>query len=182
MNHNESHIEFLLNIAHSPVKNYVIPGLTSYLIGEQSKTGTVRLFVNERDHQENITPHSHRFNFMCVVLRGEVKNRVWERRSVGGDQFQATHIKYMGEIGSYQRSAGDVSSWIYTDSIFRKGEKYGMKANEVHSIFFSRGAVVLFFEGPQITDTSIMIEPFVDGAVIPSMKIEPWMFKRTEEA
>lgn len=54
-----------------------------------------------------------------------------------------------------------------------------MLASEVHSIHFSRGAQVLFFEGPTVADTSIILEPNVDGETIPTFRVEPWMFKRS---
>lgn len=51
-----------------------------------------------------------------------------------------------------------------------------MKAEEIHSITFSRGASVLFFEGPRKTDTSTVLEPVVDGETIPLFRTEPWMY------
>jgi hypothetical protein len=72
-------IPALRAMAHSPVRNYAIPGLTSWLIGQPSPKGTMRLFESSRQHQEAITPHSHRFDFQCWVLEGFVVNRVWTR-------------------------------------------------------------------------------------------------------
>lgn len=71
-------VDHILSLTHSHVHNYVIPGLTSSLIGEQSPHGSVRVFQCLRDHQEVITPHSHRFDLTCIVLRGSVMNRIWE--------------------------------------------------------------------------------------------------------
>lgn len=72
-------LEFYKSMAHSGIHNYVVPGVSSYLIGgtPQGGEGCVRLFHCERDQQEAVTPHSHRFNFHCVVLKGQVINRVW---------------------------------------------------------------------------------------------------------
>jgi hypothetical protein len=53
-----------------------------------------------------------------------------------------------------------------------------MTADQVHSIFFSRGAIVLFFEGSKESDTSIILEPFVNNEIVPTFKVEPWMFKK----
>jgi hypothetical protein len=53
-----------------------------------------------------------------------------------------------------------------------------MTADEIHSIFFGRDTSVLFFEGPNVSDTSIILEPVVDGETIPTFKVEPWAFKR----
>jgi hypothetical protein len=140
------------------------------------------LFQNERIHQENITPHSHRFDFQCWVLRGHVVNRIWTKNFYlnhpQGDQFIESVLKYEGEFGKYEKSIDARSNWSFKDYIYQEGECYSMIHNEVHSINFSKGAIVLFFEGPTISDTSIVIEPYTDGEHIPTMQIAPWMFKK----
>jgi hypothetical protein len=108
-------IEMLLAMAHSPLRNYAIPGLTSSLIGQKSGTGCIRLFENSRDHQENITPHSHRFDFQCWVLAGHVVNRVWIKPnplrlpsnykfSEAHDFFEISELRYQGAPGQYKTS------------------------------------------------------------------------------
>lgn len=60
---------------HSRVDNYAgIPGLTSWMIGTSPNGGKIRMFHSYRDHDEFITPHSHRFDFECLVVEGEVEN------------------------------------------------------------------------------------------------------------
>jgi hypothetical protein len=181
MNAENFDIDALLRMAHSPVGNYVLPGLTSSLIGAPSDKGTVRLFQNEREHQESITPHSHRFDFMCWVLRGSVRNRLWSKSYSGdreADEYRSTTLRYGGEIGKYTTEPGEVHRWRYADSLFTEGQCYSMRAHEVHSIFFARRTVVLFFEGPTTADSSIVIEPVVKGETIPTLEVKPWMFKR----
>lgn len=178
-------IDSLLAMAHSPVSNYVIPGLTSYLIGERSERGTVRLFHCSREHQEAITPHSHRFDFQCVVLRGSVRNRLWHRAAAyhqSADLFQASSLVYQGAMGNYTKEPGEIAMWTYADHYYNAGECYSMRADEVHSIYFSRDALVLFFEGPAASDRSIVLEPHVDGEAIPTMETRPWMFQRKGSA
>lgn len=184
MNAENFDIDALLKMAHSPVCNYVLPGLTSSLIGAPSANGTVRLFHNSRDHQETLTPHSHRFDFMCWVLRGSVPNRLWTKTFSGdrnADEYRTTTLRYQGEIGQYASEPGDVGRWRYEDTQFTEGQCYSMRSHEVHSIFFSRGAIVLFFEGPSAAESSIVIEPVVNGETIPTLEVKPWMFKRTKE-
>jgi hypothetical protein len=183
MNAENFNVEFLLGMAHSPVRNYVIPGLTSYLIGSPSKAGTMRLFTCTRDHQEGITPHSHRFNLMCWVLRGSVTNRLWtatRQTESGRDDYMVSHLLYQGDMGQYEKVEHRVRSFGYEDHTYQAGDCYSMQAHEIHSIHFWRGATVLFFEGPTITDTSVVLEPYVDNAVIPTLEVKPWMFKREQ--
>lgn len=180
MDANGFSVKELLAMAHSPVKNYAVPGLTSSLIGNPSPAGTMRLFQCDREHQEPITPHSHRFDFQCWVLAGRVRNRIWKRSEFGGagDLFMSTYLKYEGEIGAYTKKSGSVDRWSYEDAFHQTGQCYGMTSDEVHSIYFSRGAIVLFFEGATKENTSLVIEPWVDNEVVPTFKVEPWMFKR----
>lgn len=169
--------DVLLEMAHSPVRNYVVPGLTSWLIGKPCEHGTVRLFVSERDQQDGITPHSHRFNLECLVLAGSVRNRIWEP-SEAGDLFFLS-LQEKGRMGGYELQPGSSPvRYGYRDEVHTAGAWYGMRHDEIHSIFFSRGARVLFFEGPDVTETTRILEPAVDGCRIETMRVEPWMFRR----
>ena len=124
------------------------------------------------------TPHSHRFDFQCLVLEGTVHNRVWFKAN-SGDPFQETILEHHGTFGDQtRRGAVSTANWSFTQTIYNKGQMYSMKAEQVHSIFFSKGAVVLFFEGPNRSDSSSVLEPVSNGRVIPTFKVEPWMFKK----
>jgi len=170
-------IKNLLAFKRDKISNYVIPGLDSYLILDNGPEGKIRLFESTRDHQESITPHSHRFDFTCCVIAGEVKNRVWSWDRFG-DKFMKTTLIY-SNIGEYEKNQEDADSYGYRDHIYKEGDCYSMDSNEIHSIYFSKGAKVLFFEGPTETDSSIILEPFVDDEVIPTFEVKPWMFKKS---
>lgn len=170
-------INIVENMKTSRVSNYVIAGLDSYLVGKDK--GNVRLFKNSRNHQDQITPHNHRFDFSCVVLQGTVTNHVWEEcTSEEGDLFQITKLKYAGEIGTHTTHPEGTGYYKRVSEVHRTGEIYSMKAEEIHSITFSRGAIVLFFEDVQHTDESIVLEPIVDGEVIPTYEKKEYMFKK----
>ncbi len=157
------------------VRNYVIAGLDSHLL----QNGKVRLFECSRWHQDQITPHSHRFDFACLVLEGYVQNRIWERTSPSkGDLFQCSELSYEGEIGNYAIKRNDQAHFLSTPEIYNEGECYGMKASEIHSIEFSKGAKVLFFEGPTVSNKSIVLEPVVNGEIIPTFEKRDYMFKK----
>lgn len=168
-------------MAHHRLDNYIIPGLSSSLIGGESK-GTVRLFECSRAHEENITPHSHRFDFQCLVLEGSVTNIVWTPASEreDGDFYAGAVLRYRGAPGEYQKSPGDVGRYKATPNAYEAGDWYGMSHDEIHSIYFSRGAKVLFFEGPQISNETVILEPWVNGALAPTFEVKPWMFLAAE--
>lgn len=169
-------IRMLLEMRHSPLHNYIVPGLTSWLIGAPSVNGCVRLFECSRNQQEAITPHSHRFDFQCAVLRGKVTNRLWSRDH-SGDWFQSS-TQQCDEAGIYQTKPQSVDRWSYFDAEHETGEFYSMLSTQVHSIIFSKDARVLFFEGPRIQEHSIILEPHVDGETIPTFQVQPWMFRK----
>ena len=171
-------IKNLLKFKRDKISNYVIPGLDSYLILDNGLEGKIRLFESTRMHQEPITPHSHRFDFTCCVLSGNVINRVWTY-SHCGDEFIKTTLKY-SDIGEYEKNQEDVTRFGYHDTIYNEGDCYSMDSEEIHSIYFSKGAEILFFEGPQLSDSSIILEPFVDDEIIPTFEVKPWMFKKSK--
>lgn len=174
-------LEMLLAMKHSPVRNYVIPGLTSWLIGAPGPKGCIRLFECERQHQEAIIPHSHRFDFQCWVLAGWVRNRVWERcwfKESASDWYIASRQE-KGRMGGYEVTASERHPYKYHDTTYGAGEWYSMTASEIHSIYFSRGAKVLFFEGPEVSEVTTILEPYANEEHVRTFKVEPWMFQKS---
>jgi hypothetical protein len=177
----KSQLEILQSMCNSKLGNYAgIPGLTSSLLGGPTH-GKVRLFECSRAHQESLVPHSHRFDVMCLVLRGYVDNHIW-RKSTHGDEFMPTRLSYLGAPGTHQRFPEGAESYVVARYVrdttrYDHGEFYNMKATDIHSIDFSRDAVVLFFEGPELTTDTVILEPFVDGKVVPTFNVQPWMYQ-----
>lgn len=163
---------------NNTLKNYVLEGLSSSLIGGENY-GTVRLFENTRDNHHNITPHSHRYNFSCLVLRGNIENTVWTPDlSIDEDYYAATTLFYNGTVGDYKKvDEFEVLKYEKTCIIYDIGDVYTMSHDQIHSIKFSRDAVVLFFEGPELKDSSIILQPYIDGKVIPTSEVKEWMFE-----
>lgn len=166
--------------AHSAVRNYATPGLTSKLLGEGN--GRVRLFIANRDTREWITPHSHRFASAALVLAGKVENILFTRCAPdGGNSYAVGTLKPVdGGLGKYDVVRD--GTWGYFTEIsqhYKAGDAYSMTPEEIHSIRFSRGAKVLFFEGPEVNDESVILEPCEHGGrVIQTFKTEPWMFEK----
>ena len=175
------HMKKLLQITNEmktdTVRNYVIAGLDSHLLED----GKVRLFTNSREHQDQITPHTHRFDFACLVLKGTVTNKIWHKTTPDkGDLFGVSRLSYKGAIGDHDVTPENSSYYTHKVEHHHTGEVYSMKGEEIHSIEFSRGAVVLFFEGPEVLETSTILEPIVDGVIIPTYEKKPYMFLKQE--
>ena len=173
-------IDFIHAMKHSPAHNYVIPGLTSWLIGSPHREhGCIRMFTMSRDHEEPIIPHSHRFDFRCLVLAGEVRNCVWTETTQDlGDFYEVSDVTYEGVLGKHERTVVGRNFYRKKETVYCVGSEYSMKAEQFHSIFFSRGAEVLFFEGPNRVAQSQVLEPVVLDEAIPLFRTEPWMFRR----
>jgi hypothetical protein len=161
--------------------NYIIPGVASHLIGGGDH-GKVRLFSAARSARDFVTPHSHRFDFTCLVLSGVVRNTIYHPSGSHIEPWcMSTIDQVCGENGLrdyvHTRSEGP-SYWLPVTTTYREGDTYAMQHDEIHSIQFDRGTQVLFFEGPQVTAVSCMLEPWVDGQCVPTFKTESWMFRR----
>lgn len=175
-------ISFIESMKHSPAHNYVIPGLTSWLIGSPHPAhGCVRLFTMSREHEESIVPHSHRFDFHCLVLRGKVTNNVWSRHPVYGDDYAISDVTYEGVLGEHRRTDVAIQKFSKTSKVYVEGDEYAMKAEQFHSIYFEKASSVLFFEGVNRLGKSQILEPVVMGDRIPLFKTEHWMFRKDNE-
>ena len=171
-------IKQLCGMRHSPLHNYIVPGLTSWMLISNGDLGKVRMFECSREQHEFITPHSHRFDFTACVLRGCVYNTLWVPVDSGGDEYVVTNNTYLGQPGQYDVESRVVARFLSDTICHDEGEWYGMKHNEIHSIRFSKDAIVLFIEGRAVTNTTQVLEPWVRQKRIPTMKVEDWMFEK----
>ena len=172
-----SHLQEMKN---SRIANYAIAGLDSYLIGG-GNFGKVRYFECDRNHQDTITPHGHRFDSMCLVLSGKVVNREWKKTTEDcGDLFAVSKLTYQGRVGHHEVEHDTYDHFYFVDHVYHEGDMYMMYYDHIHSISFSRDTKVLFFEGPEITKETVIIEPVVNGEIICTYKNEDWMFLEDE--
>jgi hypothetical protein len=164
------------------IENYAIYGLTSIMLA-QGYWGCVRLFHMEREQLTLIAPHSHRYHHQAKVLRGSVENTLWEYGT--GDLFQESVLKYGGSPGKYEKTPAELCHYTATMSSYVAGESYMMRAEQIHSIKFSRGAVVLISEGPSDFTDSLVLDPVLRNVsddqhvdVFTDLSsVQPWMFQ-----
>jgi len=147
--------------------------------GKEGK-GCTRLFEMTRNHEGHITPHSHRFAFDCIVLEGNVKNTLYRKARIdSSDMYVATTMKYNGEAGQYEKQPNpETFCFTRQEYNYTKGERYGMRSDDIHSIVFEKGSKILFIEGPTETDSNIILEPFHNKLHIPTFEVKDWMFKQ----
>lgn len=171
------------------IRNYIVPGISSTLLSKDAK---IRVFTSTRDQQEFVTPHSHTFDLLCFVLKGHIINTLWtvcrayypeDEDYPYGDPYECvTMSKEGGGLGSYENDSDEknVKKFIYDNESkeYVEGESYFMKHDEIHSIRFGRGSMVLIVEGPQKTDTFDILQPICHGKTVPTFKVEDWMFDR----
>lgn len=179
-------IKQLGSMAYGSLRNYIVPGLTSQLIGEGPK-GKVRIFTSDRDQKNHILPHSHRFDFTCLVLKGQVINSVYTPASYG--QTDGVDLHAVGTLTL--ADGGKPGECVMTPGTqglpfaaalraYREGDTYAMTAKEIHSIEFKKDSVVLFLEGPRLTDTSVVLEPWSNGQRVATYGVQPWMFQKED--
>lgn len=173
---NDEMVNILKAMASGTIYNYIAPGLCSHLLGREGSK--VRMFQMTRPQDFHISPHSHRFNFFSIVMRGWARNHLY----VPTDSEEEGHPY---SIQRYTPSGFGLPYKIETleQAYFRKetthypaGSSYGMQFTEYHSIEFSEDAIVLFFEGPMINEFSNFLEPMAHGKIIPLFSIPDWMY------
>ena len=177
--------DHLLDMGYDSLHNYIVPGLVSTLIGEDPHASAkIRLFRNTRVHDEFITPHSHRFDLACMVLKGVVENTLFDAVPYPGhtsdsysDEYQVSRLLYEGNPGKYDKADTVVQRFGRHARTYVAGQWYFLKHSEIHSIKFSKDAMVLVFEGDSKTDATAILEPRVNGETIRTFKVEDWMFK-----
>lgn len=179
---------------HSSVLNYALPGLTSYLIGG-GKHGLVRIFESDRNIEEMITPHSHRYDFCAYVISGRVENYTYVRaqsRAAYNDplanpywvSFLQTKAAKGEEIipGEYDHEEGyGPVSFIVDRQIYTEGCWYTVHHSDIHSIYFAKGTKVLVLEGPDVTNRTTILEPYANGGRVPNFHVAPWMFRNAKD-
>ena len=159
------------------MRNYIVPGLSSTMLSRGEDGSKVRMFEMSREQELFVAPHSHRYNFACNVLTGIVENTVLrESDDDKGDLFQEVRQTYLDSPGKYESSVESIPVRYVRDKyVYRKGDWYGMSHGEIHSIWFSKGARVLFLEGPDLKDSSVVLQPYSDRPCDISFTAD-WMF------
>lgn len=173
----------LASMCSSAIHNYVTPGLSSYKIGGDG-LGMVRTFHAERETIDSITPHSHRFDFACIVLHGTVWNTVYDKwhDDASSDTYALGMLTGDG-LGSYKLHPGEEPvCFRKTEQRFMIDEVYSLEADEIHSIRFAKGTDVLFIEGPPRFANVQILEPWVRGKRVPTFETRPWMFEKEPAA
>jgi hypothetical protein len=175
-------IKITNQMSHNSLHNYIVPGLRSDLVGG-GEYGKVRKFVALRGALDFVTPHSHRFDFTALVLRGRVRNTIYvQGNETDSDQWcRSTIDQVCGKDGiqEYNHVRYASPTWYRQQTqTYEAGDTYSMAYSDIHSIQFDKDSIVLFFEGPVKTTSSTMIEPWVDGKVLKTFKTEDWMFSR----
>lgn len=171
-------VHIIESMQSNGIKNYIAPGLNSFLIGDT--VGKVRMFHQTLPQEFYISPHNHRFDFCCYVLAGQVTNHYYKptyRANFGHKYRVGTY--HLGTPTHPWHLSDFKDEWFMRhDRKYITGEWYGMEANDFHSITFSLGARVLFFEGPMIRDVSQCLQPYSDDEVIPLFTVHDWMYKK----
>lgn len=173
----------LIAISSNLISNYIVPGLESRIVRKCDTGDLLRIFVATREQHQNVIPHSHRYDLTCKVMRGNVKNRIWRKvDSSDADTFTTMQMDYGGEPGIYQKPREiSVDRWGYSTDIHRETNNcnYYLHKSQVHSIVFDKGAVVLIMESDRSdtrSESSIYLEPNIDGKTIHTFATAPWMF------
>lgn len=162
------------------LRNYILPGLTSYKLADLEGGGMLRVFEMERDQETEVVPHNHRYAFGCYVVHGSVEHTIY---GVSGcDRSTATHAAMQyNHVGKCidSESARFVQATFTTRS-HGPGDYYALGPTTFHRVRFSRGTVVLFVEGPPDQQYSEVLVPYERGRICSSFVWGDWMMQPKE--
>lgn len=167
-------INLINSIKHSKIPNYILPGVDSYLLH-----GDIRILESCRDTREFVTPHSHRRNLHCTVIQGEVLNVEYQKTgSPSAATWYCSTLRYLSK-GEYQViPTPEPETYYETYKRYSAGDSYTLLAQNIHSISFKKGTVLMLQESGEPTPSSVILEPAgSDGQRIPTFHVAPWMFK-----
>ena len=172
-------VEMMIEQSLHIIEDYIIPGMTSYLLKRREDGSTVRLFVMTRSQMMFIAPHSHRFDLRSTVLEGRVLNTMWyPKTGAESDCFRVYSLEYKGKPGDYEkRPVGFGPVWPVGVQYWM-GDSYFMTHSEIHNIWFARGSAVLIDESEPKSTESKILEPFNQERQqeYPLFRTAPWMF------
>ena len=152
--------------------NYILPGLSSFEITK------ARVFTMQRPATTMMAPHTRRYELRALVIEGVVTNTVYVADPYGCS-YAITSLNYKGHPGSYVcKDTEQRCAFTQQINAYGPGDWYSLRADEFCSMSFEHGAEVLILEGPQISDSSRILEPVdAEGKRIETFRVEPWMFK-----
>ncbi len=178
---NDSKLLALLDgMSHSQVNNYIVPDVSSKLLGsDDGEHGRFRIFDSRRDQDMLVTPHNHRFNLWSMVIQGQVENTVYTPDRDNGDLYMQTSMRYNGEIGKYVRGSFQEKRYVKKINSYTAGSSYYMRFQDIHTIKFHKDTVLLIVEGKPIREINEILEPVTqDGTHIRTIPDETpaWQF------
>ena len=164
------------------LRDYIVPGLYSYLLEEYPDGGKLRMFHMTRHQELYIVPHNHRFDFKCCVLEGRVTNYLYVRSVVASPKKKYAMFGY--EPSDRTLCMQRPKKFPYYDiekTDYTAGQTYEMAAEQFHSIWFQKGTKVLFHEGPQIRSGNEVLVPHASGVVCNTFMSHDWMMLETRQ-
>lgn len=157
--------------------NYIVPGLSSTALASFELGGMLRLFEMTRDQEYYVTPHNHRFNFLCLVLEGQVMNTTFSVREAHETNADHVTLIYDKNKRGVRYNMDEMQYCIASQhsEVHSKGDWYAMDHREYHSINFARHTKVLFIEQEPETEESRVLLPYVNGRICSTFLWADWM-------
>ncbi len=113
--------------------------------------GMFRCYLDDRvrvhvwDHRFKVHDvsviHDHPWDFESAVMSGRIRNTVWKRYS-GGRQYLMVHIQ-CGPGGGQRSEPVPIFLVIQHSKFYSPGDRYQMKAQDLHTTIHTPGTVTL---------------------------------------
>lgn len=176
--------EDINSLSISTIENYVVPGLYSFLLTEKNEdVGCIRAFMQTLHQEYFVTPHSHRYNHEIIMIKGECQQILYEETSIRSDDYSQFYrkstIEYLNSPGKYRHSlGGHLGQYVRRNKRLEEGQRFRLNSDEIHSIFFNKGAIALIKEGPDIDCMSYILQPIAKDELINTFQVNEWAFRK----
>lgn len=117
-----------------------------YLCLRRSPVETIKLYFFDGDVAklpEVVNPHDHRYPFETHVLAGSSENHWYARSAQHGHTFNRFEYRAPLNGGDGFTFAGEELLMLTRKGEFRKGGRYSMRADEIHTIRMRENETVL---------------------------------------
>jgi hypothetical protein len=165
----------------SVVNDYTVPGVNFWELSKCPQTGLKRFGFNaEREPTRYVVPHQHLGGLQFTVLKGTAVNQRFIQPVTGGTLtclWSVSRIKNTPN-GVLRLDGGSVYAMMALDEeVYQTGKTFKLRYDEIHTIRYNKGSVVVFTEGLHQQDAVTILEPLDSmGNPIRMHEIEPWMF------
>jgi len=118
------------------------------------------------------SPHDHRYWFVSTVLRGSLRNKIWEIDPSEGGRPKIQRYDSCGSGEAPPRLTCEVQAKVRTEFVVQEGSQYFIPADVFHQVMaVSLPCITMIQRGPKEKKFARILEDFDTVPVCPFSKV-----------